>query len=65
MKKVLMAAGLIMALTGYAVAQTSPAPAQKKAKKEQTAPAKDAKQPMAKDTSGHHAKKHHAKKQAK
>lgn len=61
MKKVLMAATLVIAIAGIAAAQTKPAPAQKKPKKETTAPA-PAKETPAKDTTAH-AKKHHAKKQ--
>lgn len=59
MKKLLIAAGFVLAMTGLATAQTTPAKTQTKTEK--SAPAKGS---MGKH-GHHHAKKHHAAKPTK
>jgi hypothetical protein len=61
MKKLLIAAGFVLAMTGLATAQTTPAKTQTKTvKTEKSVPAKGSTAKHA-----HHAKKHHAMKPAK
>ena len=61
MKKLLIVAGFVLAMTGLANAQTTPAKSQAKTEKtEKSAPAKGSTAKHA-----HHAKKHHAAKPSK